>query len=183
MHLHTARLILRNFQEHDLDSFFTYRNDPVVAQYQGWSLPYPLEKAEKFISSMKDNFSPQQGDWVQFAIALKETDELIGDLGCFVRKEDARQSVIGFTIASKYWQKGFAVEAIGGLLEYLFEDMNMHRISADCDTENVASYKTLEKLGFRREAYFVESFLFNNRYTSEYYYGLLRSEWRVKHGD
>ncbi len=180
MYLQTARLTLRNFIDSDLDTFFEYRNDPEVAKYQGWGIPYPREKAEQFISSMKDRFAPKQADWIQFAIALKDTDELIGDLGCFVKKEDARQSVIGFTIASKHWRKGYAIEVIPCLLDYLFEDMDMHRVSADCDAENIASYRTLEKLGFRREAHFVDSFLLNGVYTCEYYYGMLQREWREK---
>lgn len=180
MYFQTTRLTLRNFMDNDLESFLAYRNDPEVAKYQGWGMPYPREKAEKFISSMKDKSAPKQGEWIQFAVALKDTDELIGDLGCFVKKEDIRQSVIGFTIASSHWRKGYAVEVIPLLLEYLFEDMDMHRITADCDVENIASYHTLEKLGFRREAHFVESFLINGLYTSEYHYGLLQREWREK---
>ena len=178
MYLHTKRLILRNFIDSDLEPFFAYRNDPDVAKYQGWEIPYPREKAEAFISSMKDMAAPKQGGWIQFAIELKETGELIGDLGCYIKKDDVRQARIGFTLASKYWRKGYISEVTPLLLDYLFEDMDMHRVTADCDVENVASYRTLEKLGFRREAHFVESYLFNGVYTSEYHYGLLQREWR-----
>ena len=178
MYLQTSRLTLRSFIDNDLESFLAYRNDPEVAKYQGWGIPYPREKGEKFISSMRETNAPKQGVWIQFAVALKGTDELIGDLGCHVKKEDARQAVIGFTIASEHWRKGYAVEVISCLLEYLFEDMDMHRVTADCDVENAASYRTLEKLGFRREAHFIESFPVNGVYTSEYHYALLQREWR-----
>ena len=50
MYLHTTRLILRNFIDSDLESFLAYRNDPVVAKYQGWGIPYSREKGEAFIS-------------------------------------------------------------------------------------------------------------------------------------
>jgi len=178
MYLQTARLILRNFNDKDLDPFLTYRNDPDVAKYQGWGIPFSREKAEKFISSMKDKNVPKQGEWVQFAVALKDTNELIGDLACFVKKEDSRQSLIGFTIASGHWRNGYAFEVIHRLLEFLFEEMDMHRITADCDVDNIASGRTLKKLGFRREAHFVESFPVNGVYTSEYHFGLLQREWR-----
>jgi RimJ/RimL family protein N-acetyltransferase len=178
MYLQTSRLILRNFIDNDIERFYAYRNDPEVAKYQGWEIPYPREKAEKFIHSMKDKFAPKQGEWIQFGIALKANDELIGDLGCFIKKEDARQAVIGFTIASNHWRNGYAAEVLPCFLDYLFEDMDMHRLTADCDDENTASYRTLEKLGFRREAHFLESFLFKDTYTSEYHYGLLQREWR-----
>ena len=180
MYLHTTRLILRNFIDSDLESFLAYRNDPAVAKYQGWGIPYPREKGEAFISSMKERIALKQNDWIQYAVALKDTDELIGDLGCYIKKDDVRQARIGFTLAAKYWRKGYISEVIPYLLEYLFEDMDIHRVAADCDVENIASFRTLEKLGFRREAHFVESFLVNGVYTSEYHYGLLQREWREK---
>jgi RimJ/RimL family protein N-acetyltransferase len=180
MYIQTARLVLRNFIDGDLETFLAYHNDPEVAKYQGWSIPYPREKAEAFISHMKDKAAPKQGGWLQFAIALKDTDELIGDVGCYIKEDDIRQARIGFSLASKYWRKGYITESLPHLLEYLFEDMDIHRIVADCDAENVASYRTLEKLGFRREAHFIESYLDNGIYTSEYHYGLLQREWREK---
>ena len=180
MYLHTPRLILRNFTDSDLEAFLAYRNDPSVAKYQGWGTPYPREKGEAFIASMKERVALKQDDWIQYAVALKETDELIGDLGCYIKKDDVRQARIGFSLASMYWRNGYISEVIPYLLEYLFEDMDIHRVAADCDAENIASYKTLEKLGFRREAHFVESYLVNGIYASEYHYALLRREWREK---
>ena len=178
MYVQTARLVLRNFIDSDLESFLAYRNDPEVAKYQGWGLPYPREKGEDFIAFMKERTALKQGGWIQFAIALKDTDELIGDLGCYIKEDDIRQARIGFTIAAKHWRKGYVSEVIPHLLEYLFEDLDVHRVVADCDVDNVASYRTLEKLGFRREAHFVESYLVNGVYASEYHYGLLQREWR-----
>jgi RimJ/RimL family protein N-acetyltransferase len=178
MYLQTKRLVLRNFIDSDLEPFLAYRNDPEVAKYQGWGIPYSLEKGEAFVSSMKERVALKQGEWIQFGIALKETDELIGDLGCYIKEDDMRQARIGFTLAAKHWRKGYITEVIPHLLEFLFEDMDIHRIVADCDVDNVASYRTLEKLGFRREAHFLESYLMDGVYASEYHYGMLQREWR-----
>ena len=180
MFLHTQRLLIRNFTASDLEAFLAYRNDPDVAKYQSWSLPYPREKAQALIREMQDVHAPKVDDWLQLAIELKETGELIGDLAFVIKADDARQAIIGFTIASAHQKKGYVTEAVTVLLDYLFEDIDMHRVIADCDTENIGSWKTLEKLGFRREAHFVESLLVGNEYTSEYHYGLLQREWRAK---
>jgi len=180
MYLQTARLTLRNFIDRDLEPFLTYRNDSDVAKYQGWGIPYPREKGKAFILSMKDRVALKQDGWIQFAVALKDTDELIGDLGCYIKKDDIRQARIGFTLASKHWRRGYITEIVPHLLDYLFEDMDIHRVVADCDVENIASYRTLEKLGFRREAHFVESYLVDGVYASEYHYGMLQREWREK---
>jgi RimJ/RimL family protein N-acetyltransferase len=167
--LHNQRLLIRNFQDSDLEVFLNYRNDPLVAK----------ETAQAFINEMKDIHVPKQGQWLQLAIELKETGSLIGDVVFCIKEDDIRQATIGFTIASGYWGQGFATEALNTLLDYLFEDINLHRIVADCHTENIGSWKTLEKLGFRREAHFIESLLIDGVYTSEYHYGLLQSEWRA----
>lgn len=175
--LHSQRLIVRNFTDSDLESFIAYRNESDVAKYQGWEIPYTREQGGRFVYEMKNIEAPRQGQWLQLAVELKETNEMIGDLGIRIKNDDARQALIGFTLASAHWQKGFAAEALACLLEFLFGDLDLHRVSADCDTENIASWRTLEKLGFRREAYFVESYLVNRQYASEYHYGLLKREW------
>jgi aminoglycoside 6'-N-acetyltransferase len=182
MFLHSKRLVLRNFEENDIDVFVAYRNEPEVAKFQGWGTPYSRSQAEKYVASVKDVNAPKQGGWLQVAIVLKENNELIGDIGCFIKPDDARQATIGFTLASKYWRKGYAYEAVRCWLGYLFDDIDIHRVTADCDTENDASFGLLEKLGFRREAHFIESYPVNGVYTSEYHYGLLQREWRTMIG-
>jgi len=131
MFLHTQRLLLRNFTASDLEVFLAYRNDPAVAKYQSWSLPYTREKGEAFIREMQDVHAPKQGDWLQLALELKETGVLIGDVVFGVKEEDIRQCTVGFTIASAYWKHGYATEAMTALLDYLFEDVDMHRVVAD----------------------------------------------------
>ncbi len=180
MLLNAQRIVLRNFTEADLDPLLAYRNVPEVARYQGWKLPYTRELGLQLINEMKDMHAPKQGNWLQLAIEFKETGEMIGDVGMKIHESDARQAVIGFTVAPAYWRKGIATEAIGCLLGFLFEDLDLHRVTADCDADNAASWRTLERLGFRREAYFVESFLIDGVYTSEYHYGMLQREWRAR---
>lgn len=129
---------------------------------------------------MQDMHAPKQGGWLQLALESKETGALIGDVVFGMKGEDIHQCLAGFTIASAYWKNGYATEAMTALLGYLFEDVDRHRVIADCDADNAGSWKTLEKLGFRREAHYVESFLQDKEYRSEYFYGLLQREWRAK---
>ena len=114
----------------------------------------------------------------QVAIELKATGEMIGDIFFMVLQEDARIARIGYSLSRAHWKKGYASEAVSRMLDYLFRDLFLHRVAADCDPENVASFRLLERLGFRREGHFIESFpLGENRWGDEYYYGLLEREW------
>lgn len=173
----TDRLVLRSFQDSDLESFLAYRNDPQVARYQSWNIPYPREKAIHFIQEIQavDGMS---GQWLQIAIELKSTHQMIGDVGFSIRLEDNRQAVIGYSLARPYWGHGFAFEAVSRLLAFLLGELDLHRVVAECDVENILSWKLLEKLGFRREAHLVENIFFKGAYGSEYHYGMLQREWQ-----
>ena len=180
MLLHSRRLLIRNFRDSDLEPFLVYRNIAEVAEYQGWQVPYPREQAIQMIEQMKNMEAPKSGHWLQLALELKATSEMIGDLGVQVNQQDARQAAIGFTITPVHWRQGYATEAIICLLGFLFDDLDLHRVSADCDVENTGSWHTLDKVGFRREAHFLESFPMAGKYGSEYYYGMLQREWRAR---
>lgn len=176
--LTTARLIIRRFQDSDLESFLAYRNDPKVAKYQGWSLPYTRESAIAFVDEMTSIQLAAPGIRCQVSIELKSTGEMIGDIFFMVLQEDLPIARIGYSLAPAHWKRGYASEAVSRMLDYMFRELCLHRVAADCDPENIASFRLLERLGFRREAHFIESFpLGDNRWGDEYYYGLLEREW------
>jgi RimJ/RimL family protein N-acetyltransferase len=178
LHLETPRLILRPFRDSDLEPFLAYRNDSEVARYQSWDVPYPCESGIQFIELMKYANPNNRGEWFQAAVELKSTQEMIGDVAFCTTVTDERQALIGYSVARPHWRHGYAFEAIGCLLGYLFDERGLHRVIAECDVDNVASWKLLEKFGFRREAYLVENIYFKGRYGSEYHYAMLVREWR-----
>jgi RimJ/RimL family protein N-acetyltransferase len=176
MIIETPRLLLRTIQDSDLESFVAYRSDPEVARYQSWDIPYPREQGKQFIEDMKKARLATPGQWYQFAIALKDSNFMIGDCA-FYLAEDSKQAEIGYTLAGTYQGKGYATEAVDRLLEYLFDELKLHRVYANTDVENPGSIKLLGHLGLRREAHFIENVWFKGRWSSEYWYALLRKEW------
>ena len=180
LYLESSRLILRPFRDSDLEAFLAYRNDPEVAKYQSWDVPYPRENGIQFVNFMKAANSDSRGVWYQVAIELKSTGEMIGDVAFCTMVYDEQQALMGYSLARSYWHQGYAFEAISTLLKYLFEDRGLHRVIAECDVDNSASWKLLERLGFRREAHLVENVYFKGKYGSEYHYALLAREWRKR---
>ena len=176
--LKTSRLILRPFQEPDLAAFTAYRSDPEVARYQSWEAPYSLAQAEVYLEELKHAQPGMPGEWFAFAIERQSAPGIIGDCAFQVLSHDPLQAQIGYTLARDHWKQGFAVEAVQRLLDYLFEEFNLHRIIATCDAENTASFRLLERVGMRREAHFIENIWFKGSWGSEYLYALLRREWK-----
>ena len=107
MFLETSRLLLRQFKETDLEAFLAYRNDPEVSKYQGWDVPYPRYEAVEFVQEMAKP-SPAPGKWIQTAIELKSTHEMIGDVAFHIKKDDERQAFIGYSLARPFWGCGYA---------------------------------------------------------------------------
>ena len=56
---------------------------------------------------------------------------------------------IGYTFDPAYQGRGYATEAVGELVRYLFEDRGKHKVSADATSRNDGSWRLLERLGFR----------------------------------
>ena len=179
--LETERLILRHFQDSDLETFLAYRNDPEVYRYQGWKTPYFLEYATEFIAEMKRAIPGEEGHWFQFALERKGDAAMLGDVAFFPMSGKPQHAYVGFTLARPYWNQGYAGEAMRALIEFLFTELNMHRLVADCDAENANSYHLLERLGFRREAHHMESYWLGESWGDEYTYALLGREWRGSH--
>ena len=178
LYLQSDRLLLRSFQESDSEAFAAYRSDPEVARYQGWNVPYSLEKAAAFIAEMKNRTPGVPGEWLQIAIERKQQAGLIGDCVFRVQAHDDRQAEIGFTLSRAHQGQGYAAEAVTCLLDYLFAKLNLHRVTAICDVENHASARLLERIGMRREGHFVENIWFKGAWGSEYLYAVLKKEWK-----
>jgi RimJ/RimL family protein N-acetyltransferase len=180
----TERLVLRRFAEPDAPRLAAYRSEPDVARYQSWDAPYPLERAEMFIGWLAAHHPDEPGEWYQLAIAERSAPGiLVGDCGFRSRLDDPAVVDVGFTLSPAVQGNGFATEAIGELLRYLFEDRVKHKVCADCDTRNRGSWRLLDRLGFDREGTLRESYREGPEWADEYLYGLLARDWRGRRGD
>lgn len=83
------------------------------------------------------------------AIAIHRQDgEVVGDVRFEPTTRPEGEVEIGYAIAQGRRRQGFAVEAAGAVIDWLFEDGGVEMIVAGCDRRNVASVKTLRRLGF-----------------------------------
>lgn len=177
--LRTERLVLRRFRDEDLAAFLAYRNDPEVARYQGWPLPQTEEMARAFIAEQRAAALRGPGGGIQIAVALADSDKLLGDLYLGPALGDARQATLGYSLARGWQGRGYATEAALRLLDFVFGELGLHRVVATVDTRNLASIALLERLGMRREGHFLQAYYDAawEEWTDEYLYALLRDEW------
>jgi len=172
--IQTERTHLRPIAPEDNEALFAYRSDAETNQYQGW-VPKTLEEVNQFIQKNPAEFN-QPDTWFQLVIIEKASDQLIGDIG--VHFIDEHQVELGCTLSKAMHGKGFAVESMSGVITYLFNHLNKHRITTSIDPLNISSIKLVERLNFRKEAHFKESLLINGEWVDDIIYATLASEWK-----
>jgi len=91
--------------------------------------------------------------------------------------EDNYQAEIGYTLSPAFQGKGYAIEAVKAILDYLFSKLKKHRITASVDPDNIKSIRLLENVGFRKEAHFIKSFRMNDQWYDDCIYAILTEEW------
>lgn len=180
--LETPRLIIRPFQDSDLEPFLAYRSDPEIERYQGWG-DYTRSDAGRFIDGHSGRVPGVPGEHTQIAIELKSTGAMIGDLYLHVLPDEPLQANLGYSLATEYQGAGYATEAVSAFLDYVFGSLNLHRVTAGVDCENERSIALLERIGMRREARFIQSWYGNGKWADEYLYAILRSEWLKSGGE
>lgn len=176
MELQTPRLCLDALRPDDAAVLFGYRADPVVSRYQGWC-PASVAEAREFIERQAGTSLAMPDSWVQRAIRLRDSSELIGDLGIHV-PADAEGSVeFGITIAPVWQGCGYAAEALREVFGLLFGLLGHRRIHASVDPRNAASLAMLRSLGMRQEAHHRESLRFHGEWVDDMVFALLAREW------
>jgi RimJ/RimL family protein N-acetyltransferase len=175
--IESRRLILRRFNDADLEPFLAYLNDPQVALYQSWE-SYTEQQAREVIEKQKTLSPGLPGQWFTFALELKETKALVGHVALKMLEDN--QAEIGFTLAREFHGKGLAFEAAARVLDYVFTNLKLHRVIAITDCENERSFSLLARLGMRREGHFIRNIWFKGKWGSEYSYAILRDEWLRK---
>jgi RimJ/RimL family protein N-acetyltransferase len=173
----SARLVLRRFQDKDLLAFVAYRSDPEIARFQSW---YSINEDEalRFIRGQQRTQFGVPGKWVQAAIAEKETDALIGDVGVCIKADDPTTAEIGFTLSREHQGRGYASEAVMLVLRIIFEETDVERVEGVTDSRNVASKGLLSRVGMTKSK--AEKAQFKGSTCIEYTYEIRKKDWKSR---
>ena len=175
MIIQTQRLIVRPIELKDRIEVYKYRSNPEISQHLSF-VPESLEDVGHFIAKNPKEFNLPE-TWFQLVIVLKETNGVIGDIGVHFFGKENKQVELGYTLSNLYQNKGFASEAIENVIDFLFTNLNKHRIVLSIDPENTASIRLATRLGFRKEGHFVKSLFFKNQWVDDVVYALLNEDW------
>ncbi len=134
-----------------------------------------VEDVEKMIQSWIE--SREKGERIHFGIWYQE--KLIGVVYFGSINKDYRKGSIGYWLDSDYQGKGIMTKSCERLIEYGFNDLNLHRIEISCAARNIRSKAIPERLGFTKEGTFRESELIRGgKLVDNDCYALLEQDWK-----
>lgn len=172
--LETARLKLRRLTLADAPRMFEIHTDPAVGRYLSREPDRELGQMEERLRIVEDGVASHTS--IRFALERKDTGLLIGSGGFWRWNKPHRNAEIGYELASDQWGQGLMTEALWTILRFGFDHLDLHRVEANTDPDNLASQAVLKKLGFREEGRLRQNWHYRGVYTDSTLLGLLAGE-------
>lgn len=145
----TGRLILRRFDERDLEAFYQLCSRPEIIRYAQSTPVASRNEALQFMRSAPLHDYATFG-YGRFACVWKQTGEVIGFSGLKYLPE-FEETELGYRFFREFWGMGLATEAGRASIAFARDDLGLTRLVALVHPENLASENVLTKLGFAVE--------------------------------
>ena len=139
---------LRKIEPRDIHAAFAGLSHPQVIAHYGVSYA-SLEATAEQMHWFEQIVSDGSGIW--WAIATAADDQMIGACGFNDWQPEHHRIDLGYWLLPDYWGRGIMQRALPPILRHAFTLMNVHRVHADVEPENLASIHLLRKLGFAHE--------------------------------
>ena len=169
----TPRLTLRRFAPEDWKDLLEFMPDEALFQYAGSSMHE--DEILAWLERDRQIRLTTQAQTFWLGVVLNEPNKLVGYAGLALT--DPLQAMLQLFLSRRYQRQGIATEAVDALLGFCFEGIKLHRVTATCDSRNVAACKLFERVGMRLEAEFVKDTLGVAGWLNSVWYAALEEEY------
>lgn len=176
--IQTDRLLLRKLTLHDAEAVFAYSRDPEVARHVLWDAHRTIGESRAYIRYMLRRY--RMTEPASWGIELKESGFIIGTIGFMWIQDDNRAAEVGYSLSRNYWGRGIMTEALGAVLDYSFNTLNLNRVEAIHELANPASGAVMRKCGMRREGTLREKLYNKGKYVDVDLYAILRKDFALR---
>lgn len=172
--LESERLRFRKIYIGDANEIFFIRSNDDVMQFMDVPRHNSVGDSEKLIQTAQETYKKEAG--IIWAIIEKDSKTFIGYLGFIRMTPEHCRAEIGYALKPQHWGKGYMNEAINKIVRFGFGEMHLHSIEANVNPLNERSQKVLESVGFKKEAYFRENYLFDGKFLDSVIFSLLEKD-------
>lgn len=148
MILETDRLILRAWQEADLNDFYEYASVDGVGEMAGWKHHDSIDVSKRILESFISEKNV-------FAIVYKEKNKVIGSLGLHnswandeIDYAHLKIKEVGYVLSNEYWGMGLMPEAVNEVIRFCFDNCELDALTIGHFSTNVQSKRVIQKSGF-----------------------------------
>lgn len=176
--LETERLILRRFTIDDAEDMYNnWANSSKVTEFLSWTPHTSVDETHRILQSWLDMYD--NADKYNWGIVFKEIGQVVGNIAVFDVNSRHDRCEVGYCIGDKYWNIGIMTEALTAVIEFLFKEVNVHRITARHDINNIGSGKVMEKVGMQLEGIQREAHCnTDGTYSNMRMMSILHHEWK-----
>ncbi|MFD3273858.1 GNAT family N-acetyltransferase [Paenibacillus dendritiformis] len=180
MKLQGERIELTLIAEQDLDFLCRMECDKDLWHFEE-SVPSVEEARENCLEKFAVN-EDEEGASYDFVVRLAsdQTATPIGIAQIWSYVDWRKSWEIGFAILPEYGGHGYGREAAELLLALAFNKFGAHKVVGMCNAHNHRSSALMERIGMRREGVFKEELYWNERWTDQFFYSILDSEYAAQ---
>ena len=161
--LESQRVVLRQFNDSDLENVFKGLSHPDIIKYYGISFD-SLESTKEQMKWFADLERDEKGIW--WAVCSKIDGKFLGAGGLNDLSKENKKAEIGFWLLPENWGKGLMTETMPLIFNHAFNRIGLHRIEGFVESENTNCKKALAKLNFNLEGTMQDCEIKNGEYIS-----------------
>lgn len=133
-----------------LESTNSYATDLDNTKFMMFLPNQDMEETAEFLRNAEQEWNKQDQTSYEFAILLNDVH--IGAVSADILNEERTLAELGWIVHKNYWGHGYGFEAAKQIIVFCKKELGIKRLVAHCDSENIGSYRTMEKLGMKRVA-------------------------------
>lgn len=178
MEISTARLLLREYVDQDVQAFLAYHSDPRAREFYDPDHTQPARLQALVPLFMQWAREAPRLNWQLGIVTRDEPHTLVGSVGLRLSGAPQGMAEFGLELAPSHWGRGYATEAAESLLAFGFSTLQLAAVRGTTVSANARVTRLVERLGFRRVAEEEGSAWLAARGWREVTWELRSEEWR-----
>lgn len=170
-----TKIYLRALEPEDLEFVYAVENNEAIWEVSNTQTPYSRFLIRQYLENAhQDIYEAKQ---LRLAICKNNSAEALGLIDLFDFDPKNKRAGVGIIILEENNRySGYGSEALGLLIRYAFEQLQLHQLYANISTENIASLSLFATFGFEKIGVKKDWNFTNNRFHDEALFQLIKNK-------